>query len=1229
MPLSVPATGRPGFTRLVPASLGINFSNWVAEERHLTNQILLNGAGVACGDVDGDGRVDLYFGCIDGPNRLYRNLGNWQFEDATHKAGVACAGLDTSSVLLADADGDGDLDLIVSSVGGGTHVLANNGRGQFTELAQPAPLNPRLGATSMAMGDIDGDGDLDLYIANYRTVTIRDQPNTRFNFRIVGGQPVVLSINGRPLTDPEWTNRFNFRLKLGERGGTFIYEENGEPDVLLLNDGQGRFTPVSWTDGTFRETDGTPLTQAPLDWGLTVTFRDLNGDGAPDLYVCNDFNSPDRIWLNDGRGRFRALPQLALRQTPLSCMGLDIGDVNRDGYPDIFILDMLSPVHERRFRQRVDLRPDVPPFGQLEYRQQVSRNMLQLNRGDTTFAEIGQMAGVEAADWAWTPLLWDVDLDGWEDLVIASGYERDGMNMDALRQIETIKKEKPLPPLEQLRLRRMIPKLLTGPQAFRNRGQLKFEEVTDQWGLRSPTVSQGAALADLDGDGDLDLVINNFNAPPSLFRNETAAPRLAVRLKGRPPNTRGIGALVKVRGGPVDQSREVIAGGRYLSSDDPMLVFAAGPGPMQIEVRWRSGVLSQVPNAQPNHLYEIEEPPGPNLAAPAPQPSAPSAPAQPLFQDVSDRLNHRHVEEPFDDFARQPLLARTLSQLGPGVAWADLDGDGAEELVIGSGKGGALAVWRTDSKGGFTRLNQPPFTAPVTRDQTAVVAYPKAGGHRLLVGSANYEDGLAVGACVRQYELGGSTPGEVVPGQSWSVGPLALADIDGDGWLDLFVGGRTVPGRYPEPASSLLLRGSPEGKFVVDERNRAVLANLGLVSGVVFTDLDGDADPDLVLACDWGPLKIFRNDAGQLAPWDWPVAPGSEDRLARHNPTTSNWPARLSDLTGWWNGVAAGDFDADGRMDLVACNWGRNTKYERFRAQPLRLFYGDLDSNGTVDLIEAYYDPARRVLLPLQMPHFVWAALPLVMERVSTWTAYGQATLEQIHGPALQQARQLQASWLETCLFLNRGDRFEVRALPLEAQFSPAFAACVADADGDGHEDVFLSQNFFGVPPETSRYDAGRGLWLRGDGRGGFSPLPGQLSGVMAYGEQRGAAVADFDADARVDLVLTQNAGPTKLYRNTGARPGLRVRLAGPPANPTGVGAVIRLAFRSRLGPAREIHAGSGYWSQDSPVQVLATPEPPTEIHVRWPWGKWGRGAVPPGTREVVVDAAGQIKTVR
>jgi hypothetical protein len=346
--------------------------------------------------------------------------------------------------------------------------------------------------------------------------------------------------------------------------------------------------------------------------------------------------------------------------------------------------------------------------------------------------------------------------------------------------------------------------------------------------------------------------------------------------------------------------------------------------------------------------------------------------------------------------------------------------------------------------------------------------------------------------------------------------------------------------------------------------------------------------------------------------WNWPVK------------TPSPQLSTLDQLTGWWNGVTTGDFDGDGRLDIVAGNWGRNSKYENFRARPLRTFFGEWTIPGVVDVFEAYEDPDLKKLVP-------WATyrlarlLPWVAERFPTQTAFSTAGIDDLLGDRAKTAKVLEAVWLETTVFLNRGDHFEARPLPIEAQFSPAFGVNVADMDGDGNEDIFLSQNFFAVDGDTSRYDAGRGLWLAGDGRGGFRSVPGQESGVKVYGEQRGSAVSDYDGDGRVDLVVSQNGAETRLYRNAAARPGLRVRLAGPPGNPGGVGALIRLVSGQRTGPAREVHAGSGYWSQDSAVQVLAAPPARAQLRVRWPGGREVSTELPAGVKEVAVDSAGKI----
>lgn len=1214
---TVRASARVGFTLLSPEQTGVTFTNRLAQRRHLRNQILLNGSGVACGDVDGDGWCDLYFCGLDNPCALYRNLGGWRFEDITVRAGVALPDIDASGAALADLDGDGDLDLIVNSVGSGTFVFQNDGQAQFRLWAR---LNPELGGTSLALGDLDGDGYLDLYVANYRVRALMDMPQTYFQFKDVGGRRVVARVNGRPTTEPDLTNRF-----IVTPGGGI--SELGQVDALYRNVGGTNFARVPFTGGAFLDETGQPLTSDPFDWGLTVMIRDLNDDGWPDIYVCNDFETPDRIWLNRGGWRFQALPTLALRKTALFAMSVDVADINRDGFDDLFVTDMLSRSHVHRLTVMADRNPPVPWPGQIATRPQYLLNVLSLNRGDGTYAEISQLAGVQASEWAWSTLFLDVDLDGWEDILICNGNEREGRNLDVADQLRRLRTERTMTPDEILEARRLFPRYVTCNLAYRNRGDLTFEEVGAAWGFDTPTISNGAALADLDNDGDLDLVVNNLNGPAGLYRNDTSAPRLAIQLRGRPPNTAGIGAKVWVRGGPVPQSQQIIGAGRYLSCDQARRSFAAGhlTNCLTVEVLWPSGARSLLSNAQPNSIYELPEP----LAQVSrPQPQLSPVPAlKPLFQDVSALLSHAHHEEAFDDYERQPLLSRKLSQLGPGVAWADLDGDGWDDLVIASGKGGQLAAFRNDGQGGFSPWRQAPFTQPVTRDQTTVLAWPRAPGQTvLIVGSANYEDGLAIGSCARFYDLHRRRVEDVLPAAPSSPGPMALADLDGDSDLDLLVGGRVIPGKYPEPASCLVFRAVAE-RFELDAANTAQLKEVGLVSGAVFTDLDGDADPDLVLACEWGPLRVFRNQQGTLTPWDWPVA-----LAANKQPTPGPKPStNLSLLTGWWTGLNAGDFDEDGRLDLVAANWGQNTPYQWHRAHPLYLFAGDLDGNGTEDLIEAYYDPALAKIVPNRMLSFFVRGLPGLREQFPTYTAFAQASVQEICGAGFHRMRQLQATWLESTVFLNRGSFFEARPLPVEAQFAPAFAVCVADLDGDGHEDLVLSQNFFAVQPDTPRYDAGRGLLLRGNGQGGFAPVPGQQSGLAIYGEQRGAAVSDYDADGRVDLVVTQNGAETKLYRNVGARPGLRVRLQGPPGNPAAVGAVLRLMADGRAaGPAREIHAGAGYWSQDSAVQVLAVPpNRPVSLQVRWPDGRLTASSIPAGAREVAIQLTGQLQVLR
>lgn len=1203
-PLRIVEGGKPGFTRLHPSVTGLAFTNRIPETRHLTNQILLNGSGLAAGDVDGDGRVDVFCAGFDNESALYLNLGDWKFALAGPEAGVQLPGLDCTGAALADLDGDGDLDLVVNTLGQGTHLLFNDGRGRFQVF--PRILNPGRGGMTVALADYDGDGWLDLYIANYRTRALMDMPGTRMTFRRVGDRTVVDTVNGRPATDPEFAGRFG----VNEHGGI---EENGEPDRLYRNLGGTNFVEVSWTGGAFLDEEGKPLREAPPDWGLAAMFHDFDGDGRPDLYVCNDFQSPDRLWLNQGGGQFRLAGALALRHTSLSSMAVDGGDLDRDGHEDFLVLEMMSRDHGQRMRWVRENFPHRPVIGRYDDRPQVEQNTLQFGRGDGTWSEAAQLAGLEAAEWAWACALVDVDLDGWEDVLVANGMERAGRDLDAADRLKAMRTGRRITEAQVFEGRKVFPRLAPENLAFRNQGDRTFREVGPEWGFAEPGVSQALVLADLDGDGDQDVLVGNLNAAVSVYRNDGSAPRVAVRLVGQSPNTRGIGARIELvpvpdpsgPSTPAPQAREVMAGGRYLSGDDPLRTFAGSlpeGGTFEVRVRWPLGGVTTVAGVSANTQLEVREPEGGGATATPKEPGATAPPglAGWRFEDRSAWIQHRHGDQAFDDYARQPLLSYTLSQPGPGVGWVDLDGDGDDDLVVGDGVPGRVAVYRNDGGKKLVPWEAAAFRGPWSRDVTGLAVLPGAAGRsaKLLAALANYEDGAALGPGVLGLEVGAGAPEEVISASESSPGPLALADIDGDGDLDLFVGGRVLPGRWPAAASSLFLR-QERGGWVPDGVRSRVLQGIGLVQGAVFSDLDGDGDADLVLACEWGPVRVLRQD--------------------REGFTDITEALGLAGCTGWWNSVAAADFDNDGRMDLVAGNWGRNTPYQRHRGRgPLRVYHGDLNGDGIHDVVEAHTDARTGREVPGLPLTVLGQALPSVRARFPTHEAFGAASIDQVLGEEGRGLQRLEAAWLETTVFLNRGDHFEPRPLPGRAQESPVFGLVAVDVDGDGNEDLFLAQNFFAVRPYVPRYDAGLGLWLRGDGRGGFEVVEAAVSGIRIEGEARGAAAADFDLDGRVDLVVGQNGAATRLFRNAEAVPGLRVRLAGPPGNPAGVGARVR--WKSSGAPAREVHAGGGYLSQDSMVQVLARQGATTTLTVDWPGGGRTEQIVPAGTAEVKIE---------
>ncbi len=1195
-PLTAASSNNAGFTAITPESSNLGFTNALSDDRATLNRNLLSGAGVAAGDVNGDELCDLYFCGLDSDNKLFLNLGNLRFLEVTNQPVLSCAGQDSTAAAFADIDGDDDLDLLVNSLGHGTRIFSNDGTGHFQETTEANGVASNAASMSMALADIDGDDDLDLFVVNYRLTTILDRPSTQFKIQMIDSRPVIVEVDGQPTTRPDLTNRFDLALN-----GEVI--EYGEPDFLYINEGKGRFSAASFTDGRFTDEEGKALGSPPRDWGLSVRFHDFTGDGAPDLYVCNDLHPPDRIWINDGTGHFRALPGLAMRHVSSFSMGVDFGDLDRDGDIDLYSVDMVSREPRNRKIQVAGVSPVFCPVGIIDTRPQYSQNTLQANRGDGTFAEIAHYARLEATEWSWHPVLLDVDLDGYEDILIPNGMLRDFQNFDLGRHVESAVASRNTPTSELSRMFLDFESLRLPNLSFRNLGGFQFEETTDHWGFNRTGITQGLALADLDNDGDMDVICNNLNEAPGLFRNDATQPRIAIQLKGKGANSRGVGARIQIRGTQPAQTQEIIAGGRYLSSDQPTRTFAATSNNLSVEITWRNGTQTIITNALPNHLYSIRQQATDNARIP----TTSSPPAPPWFEDVSPLIRHRHHENAFQDFARQPLLPNMLSQLGPGISWADLNLDGRDDLVIGTGQDGSVSALINDGKGGFFPLTNPPFNASMPRDTTALLSWPQPGAPpALLAGSANYEDGFEQGSVTLLLNPQSGSIGQPTPGQASSTGPMSLADIDGDGDLDLFVGGRCVPGRYPEPATSLLFT-NDNGQLSLDSRCLSSLAHVGLVSGSAFSDLDNDNDPDLILACEWGPVRVLRNTNGTFQDVS------TELGLDRN--------------TGWWNGVQTADLNGDGLQDIIASNWGLNTRYRASTEYPRRIYYGDFLENEVVQIIETLHDPQLGKEVPERSLGHLGMAMPTLPHEYPSHTAFARISISEMLEPLFDTARKVEANTLTTTLFLNRGDHFEPHPLPSEAQWSPAMAVCIADFDGDGNEDVFLGQNFFTVQPFTMRNDAGRGLWLRGDGQGGLEPVSGEESGLLIYGDQRGAAVADYDLDGRTDLAVAQNGFETKLYRNSRAKPGLRIRLLGPPQNPNAVGAVVRLGYTSQLGPAREIKAGAGYWSQDSNVQVLGFQTPPSFVQVRWPNGLISQTPVRPGRNELTIRLPSQTQS--
>jgi len=1023
---------------------GIDFENKVVDTKDFnifTYRNFYNGGGVAVGDINNDGLPDVYFTSNQNINKLYLNKGDLKFEDITEKAGVGGTKSWSTGVSIADVNGDGWLDIYVCNSGDikgdnkENELFINNKNGTFSEQAKAYNLNNQGFSTHAAFFDYDLDGDLDCYILN----------NSFKN-------PSKIELYASMRETPD------------ELGG----------DKLMRNDGN-IFTDVTTEAGIYSSVIG---------FGLGVAVGDLNNDNLPDLYISNDFFERDYLYLNQGNGKFIEDLNNRIDYCSVSSMGADIADINGDGFPEVFTTDMLAADNDR-IKRVIGFDPyHLEDYKyRANYHYQMIQNCLQLNNGKGYFQEIGNLAGVGATDWSWGALIFDFENDGNNDIFVSNGIYKDIMDGDfrEYSEQEKIPRNAGTSGFDFTKYTNKLPSTPLSNWAFVSSGDLQFKDQANALGLGEKTFSNGSVYADLDNDGDLDLLLNNVNQKCSIYKNNSTNNYIKVQLKGDINNTFGIGAKVKIKAKNKLWVKENYTNRGFQSSIEPSLVFGLGQikNIDELEVIWPNGKAEFIKNISVNKTIILDQKNA--NATPIKTEIKSSNPFVELkLEDIIP--NAIHHENVYNDFNQEPLLLGMLSNQGPKILKKDINKDGLEDILLLGARDDADKMYFQTPNSKFTPVNQATFSKDKGFESTcaAFLDFDKDGDQDLVIGSGSNELIDQINYIIRLYINDGKGNFTVDPNRIPPVignfSTLEVADFNHDGFEDLFIGARAVPGNYGLKPKSYLLQNGGGHWLDVTPKN---MSNIGMVTDANWVDINKDGWQDLVIVGEWMPAQIFKNNNGII-----------EESTAIEN------------SSGWWQRIESADLDGDGDLDLVVGNWGLNSKFQPSVTLPLTMQVGDFDNNGKSEFIINWKAPMDSQNFPFASKIELSTQIPSIRSKSLKYVDFTKMQFKDLFPDFPKESLiEYDAKELHSGIFWNEGHIFKFSPLPIQAQVSPIFGISIIDYDKDGKKDIIIGGNIYVLKPQMGRHNASKGLVLRNIGSQNFQTVTN--SGLFIDGEVR------------------------------------------------------------------------------------------------------------------------------